>query len=92
MCYTIVQIRAIFEKGYAMPIRGKRSIWPSSGKADTGIFSTKGRQKKDSVAAFSNMSTMRYAHGTSDRSKPSGNGNQGLRHQKPNNITQLGKL
>lgn len=69
-----------------MPVRGHRSIWPSKGRAPTGIFSTRGKQKVDSTSHFPDQDCKNYAHSTSSRSKPKGTGGAGLRHQKPKKI------
>lgn len=65
-----------------MPIRGERSVWPTSGKSPTGIFSTRGRQKMDDTGRFAHQSDLSYAKGSGTRSKPSSNGKQSLRHVK----------
>lgn len=63
-------------------VRGMKPFRPQSGKAPTGIFSTKGKQKDDGTAGMPNQAVMGHALGSSTRSKPNGNGNQGLRHVK----------
>lgn len=67
-----------------MPIRGVRSPWPKKGLKPTGIFSTRGRQKNDSVS-FPNEGLANYAHSSHTRSKVTGasSAGQSLRHQKP---------
>lgn len=64
-----------------MPVRGVRSIWPSKGRPPTGIFSSRGSQKKDSTADMPNQSVKNYAEGSGTRSKPSNPGSPNLRHQ-----------
>lgn len=66
-----------------MPVRGQRNIYPDAGGKPTGMFSSRGKQKMDPTDQFPHKGTMAYAKGSSTRSKPSGNGNQGLRHLKP---------
>ena len=66
-----------------MPIRGIRNIWPSAGSEPTGILSTRGKQKMDSTGMYAHKNVQTHAHSSSTRSKPSGNGKQGLRHQPP---------
>ena len=63
-------------------VRGVRPFWPKSGKAATGILSTRGSQKDDNTSNMPNQKTKNYSLGSSTRSLPSGNGNQGLRHVK----------
>ncbi len=62
-------------------IRGLRNPIPSKGKAPTGIFSTRGKQKQDG-ADGPNMGTLKYAH-SNNRSQPTSSSGQGLRHQAP---------
>ena len=63
-------------------VRGVRPFWPKQGKTATGILSTRGSQKDDPTGNMPNQPVMNHALGSSTRSKPSGNGNQGLRHSK----------
>ena len=64
-----------------MPVRGHRSIYPEPGKKPTGIF--RQGQKLDSTSEFSHKDVQNYALGAYTRSKPKGDGGQGLRHQPP---------
>lgn len=68
-------------------IRGPKPVFPKAGKPPTGIFSTRGSQKHDGIEV---TPVQKYAHGTGTRSKPSGNSQQGLRHQKPRTLAQMG--
>jgi hypothetical protein len=67
-------------------IRGIRNPFPSKGKAPTGIFSTRGKQKQDG-ASGPRMDTLAHAHSSSNdkngTSVESGPGNRGKRHQAP---------
>ena len=63
-------------------VRGVRPFWPKSGKAATGILSTRGSQKDDNTSNMPNQKTKNYSLGSSTRSQPDGRGNQGLRHVK----------
>lgn len=45
-----------------MPVRGSRSIWPAPSPKPTGIFSTRGSQKRDSTADLPHKGLMAYAH------------------------------
>lgn len=69
-----------------MPVRGRRNPMPTRGGKPTGIFSSRGvgKQKMDSTDGY-NKSLNRYAlsGGGEVKGKPKGNGNPGLRHQKP---------
>lgn len=66
-----------------MPIRGPRPIFPPKGRAPTGIFSSKGRQKADSTTTFSNKDLLNYAYSTNGRLKPRPDNQSGKRHQSP---------
>ena len=53
-----------------MAIRGVRNVFPKKGRPPTGIFSSKGSQKRDSTDHFQHQSDQNYAHGSGTRSKP----------------------
>lgn len=68
-----------------MPIRGRRNPMPSKGEKPTGIFSHgNGKQKMDPVKS-DHKGLLKYSlsGGGEAKGKPSGDGNPGLRHQKP---------
>ena len=51
-------------------VRGVENPMPSKGGKPTGIFSTRGRQKSDSVAAQPEKGLLRYAKDCCDKVAP----------------------
>ena len=74
-----------------MPIRGLRPIMPKRGKAPTGIFSTRGKQKMDSTSKFPAKGDMSYAKGCSTRTKPRSSMSKNVRHLSPGGNVPMAK-